>query len=152
MHCGPSTCGAKRGRRTDRSGPDGFYGVGKAAAEALCSRYHDQHGLAVACLRIGSFRERPTTRRHLRTWLSPNDAVRLVDACLRAPDLGFAVAFGISGNTRAWWDLSTARALGYDPGDDAERFAAEIESVPASEQDDLDARYVGGDFARRGPR
>ncbi len=65
-----------------RARPDTFYGVGKAAAEALCSLYHDRHGIAVACLRIGSFRDRPTTRRHLATWLSHGDAVRLVDACL----------------------------------------------------------------------
>jgi nucleoside-diphosphate-sugar epimerase len=45
--------------------PDTFYGVGKAAAEALHSLYHDCHGFAVACRRIGSFRGRPTTRREL---------------------------------------------------------------------------------------
>jgi uronate dehydrogenase len=128
--------------------PDTFYGFGKAACEALCSLYHDRHSLRVACLRIGSFRDRPTSRRHLSTWLSPGDAVRLVDACLRSPDLGFAIVYGISANTRAWWDLAPARALGYRPADDAEGWAAEIETTPPSEDDELDARYVGGDFAR----
>ncbi len=131
-----------------RARPDTFYGFGKAACEALCSLYHDRHGLSVACLRIGSFRERPTTRRHLSTWLSHGDAIRLVDACLRSPDLGFAVVYGISGNTRAWWDLATARSLGYEPRDDAEDWASEIESTPPSDDDDLDGRYVGGDFTR----
>jgi uronate dehydrogenase len=128
--------------------PDGHYGVGKAAAEALCSLYHDRHGLAVACLRIGSFRERPTTRRELATWLSCGDAIRLVDACLRTPDLGFAVVYGISNNTRAWWDLEPGRAIGYQPVDDAEDWALEIEAVPPSGDDDLDGRYIGGPFAR----
>ncbi len=128
--------------------PDSFYGFGKAACEALCSLYHDRHGLTVACLRIGSFRERPTTRRHLSTWLSHGDTIRLVDACLRSPDLGFAILYGISANTRAWWDLDPARLLGYQPRDDAEEWAAEIESTPPSDDDDLDGRYVGGDFAR----
>jgi len=131
-----------------RARPDTFYGVGKAAAEALCSLYHDRYGLAVACLRIGSFRERPTTRRHLSTWLSVPDAIRLVDACLGAPSLGFAVVYGISANTRAWWDLSPGQALGYHPEDDAERWAEEIEKVPASADDELDGRYVGGELAR----
>jgi uronate dehydrogenase len=131
-----------------RARPDSFYGFGKAACEALCSLYHDRHGLAVACLRIGSFRDRPTTRRHLSTWLSPGDIIRLVDACLRSPDLGFAIVYGISANTRAWWDLEPARALGYQPRDDAEDWAIEIESTPPSHDDDLDGRYVGGDFAR----
>jgi uronate dehydrogenase len=128
--------------------PDSFYGFGKAACEALCSLYHDRHGLTVACLRIGSFRDRPTTRRHLSTWLSPSDTIGLVDACLRSPDLGFAIVYGISANTRAWWDLDPARSLGYQPRDDAEDWAAEIESTPPSHDDDLDGRYVGGDFAR----
>ena len=132
--------------------PDTFYGVGKAAAEALCSLSHDRHGLAVACLRIGSFRDRPTTRRHLSTWLSPGDLVRLVEACLRTPELGFAVVYGTSANRRGWWDLSSARRLGYEPLDDAERWAAEIEAIPWTNTDDLDGRHVGGDFARPAPR
>ena len=131
-----------------RDRPDTFYGFGKAACEALCSLYHDRHGLEVACLRIGSFRDSPTTRRHLSTWLSPGDAVRLVDACLCSPGLGFAVVYGISANTHTWWDLDSARSLGYQPLDDAEHWAAEIESTPPSDDDDFDGRYVGGDFAR----
>jgi uronate dehydrogenase len=131
-----------------RARPDTFYGFGKAACEALCSLYHDRHGLSVACLRIGSFRDRPTTRRHLCTWLSPGDTVRLVDACLRSSDLGFAIVYGISDNTRAWWDLGPARSLGFRPHDDAEDWAAEIERTPPSADDELDGRYVGGDFAR----
>jgi uronate dehydrogenase len=131
-----------------RARPDTFYGFGKVACEALCSLYHDRHALTIACLRIGSFRARPTSRRHLSTWLSPGDAVRLVDACLRSPGLGFSILYGISGNTRAWWDLSPARALGYEPADDAEAWADEIERTPPSQDDELDGRYVGGDFAR----
>ena len=132
----------------ERGRPDGFYGVGKVAAEALCSLYHDRFGMQVACLRIGSFRDRPVARRHLSTWLSPGDAVRLFGACLTAPDLGFAIVYGMSANRRAWWDLAGARALGYTPADDAERWATEIEAVPASADDEWDGRYVGGEFTR----
>jgi uronate dehydrogenase len=134
-----------------RARPDSFYGFGKAAAEALASLYHDRYGVDIACLRIGSFRDRPSTRRHLSTWLSPGDAVRLVDACLRAPDLGFRVLYGISANTRAWWDLGPGRAIGYDPVDDAEAWAAEIEATPPTDDDELDGSVVGGDFARPAP-
>ena len=52
-----------------------------------------------------------------------DDAVRMFDAALTAPSPGFAVIYGISANTRAWWDLGPGRALGYDPQDDAEAFA-----------------------------
>jgi uronate dehydrogenase len=42
----------------------------------------------------------------------------------------FAVVYGISGNTRAYWDIANARReLGYAPEDDAERYADEILSA-----------------------
>lgn len=129
-----------------RPRPDTFYGVAKVAAEGLLSVYVDRHGLDAVALRIGSFLPHPETRRHLSTWLSHDDAVRLVEAALTAPDPGFAVAYGISGNTRAWWDLASARKLGYVPADDAERYASAIESTPATGQDAVEAARVGGPF------
>ena len=126
--------------------PDTFYGVGKVAAEALLQLYADRHDLDVVAARIGSFLPQPETRRHLSTWLSHDDAVRMVDACLTTPAPGFAVLYGISANTRAWWDLEAGRALGYDPQDDAESFAEAIEATPESEDDRVDAAHVGGPF------
>jgi uronate dehydrogenase len=116
-----------RTARTDeRPRPDSYYGVSKAAMEALGSLYGDKYGLEVVSLRIGLCADRPKTTFDLGIWLSPADSVRLVDAALRGPVEEPTVAFGISGNTRAWWDLSTARALGYAPQDDAEVFADEV--------------------------
>lgn len=126
-----------------RPRPDTFYGVGKVAAEALMSLYADRYGIdAVAC-RIGSFLERPETVRHLSTWLSHDDCVRMVEASLTAPAPGFAVLYGISANTRARWDLAPGRALGYDPQDDAEDHAGSIAPRP---DDEAEAAYVGGDY------
>lgn len=123
--------------------PDTFYGVGKVAAEALLRLYADRYGIdAVAC-RIGSFLPEPTTLRALSTWLSPDDAVRMVEAALTATAPGFAVLYGISANTRAWWDLAPGRALGYDPRDDAEEFA---DRIPDRPEDEADAAHVGGPF------
>ncbi|MEZ5117214.1 MAG: NAD(P)-dependent oxidoreductase [Candidatus Nanopelagicales bacterium] len=131
-----------------RPRPDSFYGMGKVATEALCSLYADRYGMQTACLRIGTSIPRPLTRRHLSTWLSPDDLGRLVDACLRAPDLTYAVVYGISANTRRWWDLDPGRALGYDPQDDAEAYAAEIlASTPEQTPDDDEYRFLGGSFA-----
>lgn len=93
--------------------PDTFYGVGKVAAEALLRLYADRHGIDAVSTRIGSFLPQPTTRRQLSTWLSPRDAIRMFHAALTAPAPGYAVLYGISENTRAWWDLSAGRALGY---------------------------------------
>jgi uronate dehydrogenase len=127
--------------------PDTFYGVGKVAAEALLRLYVDRYDLDAVATRIGSFLPQPETRRHLSTWLSHDDAVRMVQACLTAPDPGFAVIYGVSANTRGWWDLGAGRALGYEPKDDAESFAARIEDGPETEQDRVEAAHVGGPFA-----
>lgn len=132
-----------------RPRPDTLYGVGKVAAEALCSLYVDKFGFSAVCLRIGAFLDRPFSRRHLAIWLSPDDATRLVEAGLTAPDVEYAVIHGISANTRRWWDLSAGYALGYHPQDDAERYAAEILAGPETEQDRFEARHVGGPFCER---
>lgn len=133
--------------RTDtRPRPDTFYGVGKVAAEALLSLYVDRYGIDAVATRIGSFLPQPESRRHLSTWLSHDDAVRMVEAGLTAPDPGFAVIYGISANTRAWWDLEPGRALGYRPEDDAESFAASIEAEPATDADRVESAHVGGPF------
>lgn len=106
--------------------PDSYYGVSKIFGEALGRLYADRYGLQVACVRIGSCFDRPSNPRMLGSWLSPSDVVRLVHACLTSSRLEYAVVYGISRNTRRWWDLAPAEALGYDPQDDAEAFAGEI--------------------------
>ena len=126
-----------------RPRPDTFYGVAKVAAEALLSLYVDRHGIDAVALRIGSFLPQPETRRGLSTWLSHDDAVRLVDAAISAPAPGFSVVYGISANTRGWWDLEPGHALGYRPEDDAEAHAAD---VPDRAEDEVEAAHVGGPF------
>ncbi len=127
--------------------PDTFYGVAKVAAEALLRLYVDRHRIDALAMRIGSFLPRPETRRQLSTWLSPDDTVRMVQACLTAPEPGFAVLYGISANTRAWWDLEPGRALGYHPRDDAEAWAAAIEAEEATAEDEEEGAHVGGPYA-----
>ncbi|MEW9532247.1 NAD-dependent epimerase/dehydratase family protein [Microbispora sp. NPDC049125] len=104
--------------------PDTFYGVSKVTNEALGSLYHDRYGLAVTCLRIGSCFERPRDTRMLSSWLSPDDCARLVEASIAAE--GYHVVWGVSANTRRWWSLEEGRAIGFEPQDDSEVFAAEL--------------------------
>jgi uronate dehydrogenase len=127
--------------------PDTYYGVAKVTMEALGSLYVDRYGLDVVCLRIGSAFPEPTTTRQLATWLSPADSVCLVDAALKAPSPGFSVVWGVSANTRRWWDLSAARALGYEPADDAEVYAeALIEAYGEPDLTDPVHARVGGEY------
>ncbi|MGH3359432.1 MAG: NAD-dependent epimerase/dehydratase family protein [Nocardioidaceae bacterium] len=132
-----------------RPRPDTNYGIAKIATEALLSLYADQHGIEAVAMRIGSFQQRPRSTRHLSTWLSPGDCVRMVEAALTAPDVGFAVLYGISANSDAWWDLEPGRALGYHPVDDAAAYAAD---VPSDDTDGAESAHVGGDYAWRHQR
>ena len=129
--------------------PDTYYGVSKAATEALAALYHYRHGMDAICVRILSCFPRPQNLRMLSTWLSPDDTGRLFEACLTVPAPGFRVIFGVSANTRGGWvSLAEAAALGYRPQDDAEVYAAQIiaeqgEPDPAT---DPVLQYLGGDF------
>ena len=106
--------------------PDGRYGVSKVYGEALGRLYADKYGMAVSCLRIGSFQPKPQDLRQLMTWISHRDTVHLVERCIDHPDYHFAVVYGVSNNTRNKWDNSKVDWLGYRPQDDAEDFAAEL--------------------------
>lgn len=119
--------------------PDTYYGVSKATMEALGSLYHSRFGMDVICLRIGSCFEQVRDERGLELWLSPDDCARLLEACLSCPAPGYRVAWGISDNTRKTVSLDEARALGYTPQDDAERFADEVAPNTSHE-------YIGGPF------
>jgi uronate dehydrogenase len=126
--------------------PDTLYGVSKVFGEALGRYYVDRYGMQVACLRIGTFEDRPSHPRSLLTWLSPDDGARLVDACLRSPSLDYALVWGISANTRRAWSLDAGRALGYEPHDDAEDHLAEIPDADPHRSD----AYLGGGFTSQG--
>jgi uronate dehydrogenase len=124
-----------------RPRPDTFYGTAKVAAEALLSLYVDRFDLGAVAMRIGTFADAPETVRQLSTWLSPDDAVRMVDAAIKKPAPGYVVVHGVSANTRGWWDLAPGRTLGFDPQDDAEAYAASIQARP---EDDVENAFVGG--------
>ena len=128
--------------------PDTYYGVSKVTGEALGALYHHRYGLEVICIRIMTCFAKPGNVRALSTWLSPDDCARLLEACLAAEKPGYRIVYGVSANTRGGWvSLDEARALGYEPQDDAEVFAAEVlagHGEPAADSPSL--RYLGGDF------
>jgi uronate dehydrogenase len=106
--------------------PDGFYAVGKCAAEAAGRYYAEEYGLSVICLRIGTVNRenRPRNPREFATLLTYRDLAQLFRRCLEAPpELRFAALYGVSRNTWRIWDIDEAAAtIGYEPLDDAESF------------------------------
>ncbi|MCU1739755.1 MULTISPECIES: NAD-dependent epimerase/dehydratase family protein [Pseudomonas] len=106
--------------------PANLYGVSKCYGEALCAFYSARHRLSTIVLRIGAF-EFPDDHdlhnaRDLSAWLSPRDAVQLLQRAIEVEGVQHLVAHGISNNRFKRLDLSeTIRVLGYQPVDDAFR-------------------------------
>ena len=124
--------------------PDSRYGVSKVFGEALGRLYADKHGMSIACLRIGSFREEPQDFRQLSTWISPRDTVQLVRRCIDAPPFHFLVLYGMSANTRARWQNPHAAFVGYEPQDNAEAYASRF--TPPVDTTDPAVACHGGSF------
>jgi uronate dehydrogenase len=134
--------------------PDTYYGLSKCFGEDLAQLYWDKHGIETVSVRIGSCFPEPDSVRMLSIWMSPADGARLFHAALTAEDVGHTVVYGSSANTRLVWDLSPARALGYEPQDDSEAFAARLveaqgELDPAGNPDHA---HLGGLFVTKPPR
>lgn len=135
--------------------PNTFYGVSKAALEALGSYYHDRHAMNVICLRIASRFSEPRNVRMLSTWLSPGDAGRLFIAALGPQATGFRTIWGVSRNTRGYLSAEAGEAIGFHALDDAEAFAEQISeaavSNPLAAETTWDRRYLGGVFSSGEP-
>ncbi|GEM45937.1 NAD-dependent epimerase/dehydratase family protein [Deinococcus cellulosilyticus] len=126
--------------------PDTHYGISKVFGESLGRMYHDRYGLEVVCQRIGTFAETPTEMRHLCTWISFRDMVQLTRVCLNHPNPGFAIVYGLSGNTRNFADNRLAEQMGYHPQDNAEAFLSELLSA-GHDLSELKVLRIGGSFA-----
>lgn len=129
--------------------PDTYYGVSKVFGEALGRMYFERYDIEFVAVRICSFQPQPKDRRHLSTWLSPRDAVQLFQRAIEAPDVGFLIVAGISGNTRRWMTPEGWDVLGYAPQDDAEQYAAQVEHIHGDESDITEQRQ-GGIFVDSG--
>jgi uronate dehydrogenase len=127
---------------TDPVRPDGNYGLSKVWGEAMGRLYFDKFGIETVSLRIGSAIERPTEPRHLSTWLGYDDLEDLVWRAATIPGVGCLTVWGVSANTRSWWDNAEASSLGYAPKQNAEDFAEEI-----LRGKDPGWQFQGGSFA-----
>jgi uronate dehydrogenase len=131
--------------------PDTFYGLTKTFVEDLGSLYWDKFGLETVALRICSCFPEPRDRRMLWSWLSFADCVRLAEAALTAPRVGFSVIYGTSDNAAAAVSNAHATHIGFRPQDSADAFAAAV--LARTERPDpsaLRSRVVGGGVAATG--
>jgi nucleoside-diphosphate-sugar epimerase len=104
--------------------PSGLYGATKVWGEALGRHYSDAHRMSVICLRIGRVKaeDRPTTTRDVAVWCSQRDIVRMIEACIEAPEsLRFDVFYVVSNLRHGYRDVEHARTvLGWTPMDSAD--------------------------------
>jgi nucleoside-diphosphate-sugar epimerase len=102
--------------------PTSPYGANKVMMEAM-GRYYARKGLEVICVRFGAVNKdnRPTTEGWdwRRVWLSHDDCVSLVRACLTVPKVpgNYALVYGVSDNSGGIHDWSNP--FGWVPNDDA---------------------------------
>jgi len=124
--------------------PDGRYGVSKVFGEALGSLYADKYGMEMFMIRIGNVNPKPIDKRRLSIWISPRDIAQLVSIGIDRPGIRFEIVYGISRNTRAWYDNSNAFRLGYQPQDNAEDYAKDL--PPETPGDPVAELHQGGVF------
>jgi len=127
--------------------PDGFYGLSKVWGEALARMYWDKHGIEGIALRIGTTMGKPPeNERQLATWMGTDDLLHLVQRCIDAPDVGCTAVWGVSANSRAYYDLSEGNTIGYRPTQNAEDWADEV-LARRQPVDAVAQAFQGGSFA-----
>jgi uronate dehydrogenase len=97
-------------------------------------------------IRIGNVNPAPIDKRRLSIWISPRDIAQLVSIGIEHPDIRFEIVYGISKNTRAWYDNSNAFRLGYKPQDDSEKYAVDVLAREKPGGDPIAEKYQGGVF------
>lgn len=143
-----------RGQRLDgseRPRPDCRYGLSKVFGEALSQYFADNYGIGILSIRIGWCFEKPEYPRTLGSWVSIGDLTRLCRLGLEAPDLHHEIVFGISDNSRTWWDNATAKRLGYAPQDSSDQWITEVDAAANIEPGGpVSLGVQGGPFASTG--
>ncbi len=127
--------------------PDTRYGLSKCWGEAVAALYADKYGVETLNIRIGNAADVPQTLRALALWTSARDLAQLIAIGLEHPDIRCEIVYGISRNSRAWYDNSNAYRLGYKPQDSADDHVAAAEAgEKTAVQDEISLRFQGGPF------
>lgn len=136
---------------TDRPRPDCRYGLSKVFGEALSQYFADNYGIGILSIRIGWCFQKPETPRTLGSWVHIEDLTQLCRLGLDVPDLHHEIVFGISDNSRTWWDNAAAKRLGYAPRHSSDRWIDEVDGSSTPEPgNDVALAVQGGPFASEG--
>jgi nucleoside-diphosphate-sugar epimerase len=108
----------------DPVNPGDLYGVSKCFGEALARYMAEQEGLSAIALRIGGFQPLEYAQAEkgiemVDAWVSRRDLNQLIEKCMDAENIRFAIFHALSNNRFKRLDITDAREMvGYDPQDD----------------------------------
>ena len=112
-------------KTTETVNPGDLYGVSKCFGEALCRYMAEKEGVSAVAVRIGAFQPAATVQSEqgldvLDDFVSERDLTQLLQKCIDAENLPFAILHGLSDNRFKRLDISSARTLvGYAPQDNS---------------------------------
>jgi uronate dehydrogenase len=124
--------------------PDSRYGLTKVFMESLAAMYWHKHGVRGFGIRIGHCAPEPTDARMLSHWVHPEDLASLVRLGLEA-EYENEWVYGVSANSRSWWNDVRAVELGYRPRHSADRYIAALEDKVSDSR--IAEHFQGGSFA-----
>jgi nucleoside-diphosphate-sugar epimerase len=143
-------------KTSDPVNPGDLYGVTKCFGEALGRYMAEQEQLSVIAIRIGSFQPIEAAREEgsigmLDSFVSQRDLQQLIERCIDAEHVQFAIVNGLSNNRFKRLDISDAREmLGYTPQDDLTAEHPRLRELRLSEK--VGAHNQSGDDAPSGIR
>ncbi len=99
--------------------PDSYYAMSKVFGEAACAAFSQRYDLATFIIRIGNADAKVSDARRLRMWTSGRDLAQLVRIGLEHPEVRQEIVYGVSESPNPLFSNGRARALGYQPKDNA---------------------------------
>ncbi|PPC78883.1 NAD(P)-dependent oxidoreductase [Pokkaliibacter plantistimulans] len=128
--------------------PDSYYAMSKVFGEGACTAFAERYGMATFVIRIGNADPQVSDARRLRMWTSARDLAQLVRIGLEHPAVRHDIVYGVSESPQPLFHNQRARALGYQPQDNAaDHLAAGYLSYEAMSASDSGRDYVGGAYA-----
>lgn len=127
-------------KTSDPVNPGDLYGVSKCFGEALGRYMAEQEGVSCIALRIGAFQPPESAMREngihmMDAFVSERDLHQLIERCIDADHLRFAIFHGLSDNRFKRMDILTARELvGYAPQDDLTELNPLLKDLNLSER------------------
>ena len=135
----------------DPVNPGDLYGVTKCFGEAMGRYMAEKEGVACIAVRIGAFQpvgaaEEAGSVQMMDAFVSERDCTQLLQKCVEAEHLTWAVVNGLSANRFNRLDITSARELlGYAPQDDLTELNPRLAKLKLSEK--VQSHHVVGEEA-----